>query len=183
MNLREARSDPEQRQWDLPPWGHPAALMVMPLFMASEGCLIPVGTAFLIGGSNGFVVSADHNVTEAAKNDGGYDLEISSGTLPGNMSLRHTGLSVLHHFITDNGTMRINILPLSSVQGARPTDSRPHSLIYPVWLKNFRELIYTGRVIASKFSKLLLLIIVRPWKAFQQSFRQVQASNHFRSKI
>jgi len=129
------------------------------------------------------VVSADHNVTEAAKNDGGYDLEISSGTLPGNMSLRHTGLSVLHHFITDNGTMRINILPLSSVQGARPTDSRPHSLIYPVWLKNFRELIYTGRVIASKFSKLLLLIIVRPWKAFQQSFRQVQASNHFRSKI
>jgi hypothetical protein len=122
MNLRDARQDPSQRRWDLPAWGHPASLMVMPLFMVTNGHAIPIGTAFTVGAGLGFVMSATHNIMEAIKLDGLHDELISSGSLPRQMSLKNVGLSVLHQVLGDDGITRLSFVPITSIEGAPPTD-------------------------------------------------------------
>lgn len=122
INLRDARKNPLDRRWELPAWGHPLSMMVMPLFILVGGRMKPVGTAFAVGGGIGFIMSATHNMVEAISADGTYDTEIASGVLPEKLSLRHVNLAVLHHHVTDDGRLRGNFLMLKSVEGAPPTD-------------------------------------------------------------
>ena len=122
MNLRDARSDDAQRIWPLPMWGHPASMLVMPLFISTAGSLIPIGTAFAVGAGLGFVMSATHNISEAIRAEGRYERELSSDSLPAEMSLNNVGLSVLHHVPNEKGGIDLNFLPLGSIEGAPPTD-------------------------------------------------------------
>lgn len=122
MNLRDHRTDPDQSAWELPPWGHQASMMVMPLFMTIDEHLFPIGSAFTVGSGLGFVMTAMHNIMEAIKEDGFHDTAVSSGKLPEAMSLRHIGLSVLHQAPNGQGGLTLNFLPLTSVEGAPPTD-------------------------------------------------------------
>lgn len=122
MNLRDARTDDSQRSWPLPVWGHPASLMVMPLFISTGGHLVPIGSAFAVGAGLGFVMSATHNIAEAIRADGRYERQLATGSLPPEMSLKDVGLSVLHHVADGNGGITLSFLPLASIEGAPPTD-------------------------------------------------------------
>ena len=122
LNLRDERSDPSQRIWDLPSWGHPASLMVWPLFISVDGVLIPIGSAFSVGRGLGFVMSASHNIDEAVKREPRFDRRRTEGPLTGSLSLSSVGLSVLHQAPNGQGGLTLNFMPLGSVEGAPPTD-------------------------------------------------------------
>lgn len=121
MNLRDERTDPEASQWDLPPWGHPASLMVMPLFMSVDQHYIPIGSAFALGGGIGLIMSAQHNIMEAVQQEPRLDRRRIEG-LSGPVTLRTTGLSVLHQMETAPGHFQFSFLPFATIEGAPPTD-------------------------------------------------------------
>lgn len=122
FNLRDARADPTLRVWDLPPWGHPAALMVMPLFLCVRDRFIPIGSAFVLNGALGLVMSALHNIEQALVHEPPFDRRRAEGNLPKALTLQHAGLSVLHHIIDDTGVARFSFLPIGSIDGAPPSD-------------------------------------------------------------
>ena len=122
LNLQEYRADPTERVWELPAWGHPAAMMVMPLFLNIESRFTPIGTAFAVGRGLGLVMSALHNIVLALAEDPRFDRARSQGSLPAAATLERAGLSVLHQVPNDAGGLTLNFLPLSSIEGAPPTD-------------------------------------------------------------
>lgn len=122
MNLSEHRAGPEQRIWDLPPWGHPLAKIVLPLFIRADNLLIPAGTAFWVGRSVSFVITATHTIAEAMKLDGRFDQMLSSGEWPEALTLKNVSLFVLHtDEATDNGG-RITLVPIETLNGGSPGD-------------------------------------------------------------
>lgn len=122
FNLRDALSDPDQREWDLPAWGHDASLMVMPLFMTVEDRLIPIGSAFALGGGIGLVMSALHNIMHAIAQEPRFDQRRIAGTLSGSITLDTIGLSVLHQVPHGPTEHALSLLPLTTIEGAPPTD-------------------------------------------------------------
>lgn len=121
LNLRDARADPTMREWDLPPWGHDASLMVMPLFTHFENHFVPIGSAFAMGGGIGLIMSALHNILEAVAHEPRLDRARIAG-LCGPVTLHSTGLSVLHQVQIGPGQFNFSFLPLASVEAAPPTD-------------------------------------------------------------
>lgn len=121
MNLRDERIDPAASEWDLPPWGHPASLMVMPLFMSVDQHYIPIGSAFALGGGIGLIMSAQHNIMEAIRQEPRLDRQRIAG-MTGPVTLQSTGLSVLHQIETAPGQFQFSFLPFATLEGAPPTD-------------------------------------------------------------
>jgi hypothetical protein len=121
MNLRDERTDPAATAWDLPPWGHTASLMIMPLFMSVDQHYIPIGSAFALGGGIGLIMSALHNIMVAVGQEPRLDRQRIAG-LSGPVTLRTTGLSVLHQVETAPGHFQFSFLPFETVEGAPPTD-------------------------------------------------------------
>lgn len=122
LNFRDHRPDPSLRVWDLPPWGHNASMMVMPLFVSVNERMIPVGSAYSIGSGLGFVMSASHNIMEAVSRDSRFDRARTAGHLSGSINLSNVGLSVLHQRPIGPGNVDLSFLPLRSIEGAPPTD-------------------------------------------------------------
>lgn len=122
LNFRDHRPDSTAFAWDLPQWGHPASMMVMPLFVSVAERLIPVGSAFAAGRGLGFTMSAFHNIMEAVTREPRFDRQRTRGALPTSMTLSDVGLSVLHQTLNDEGILTFNFLPLANVEGAPPTD-------------------------------------------------------------
>lgn len=122
LNFRDHRLDPSTRSWDLPPWGHDASMMVMPLFVSVDERMIPIGSAYSVGGGLGFVMSASHNIMDAMSREPLFDRVRTAGHLSGAISLSSVGLSVLHQRPKGAGRVDLSFLPLKSIEGAPPTD-------------------------------------------------------------
>lgn len=121
MDLREHRASPEQSEWELPPWGHPIAQGVMPLFISVHGRLFPIGTAFTTGQLH-FVVTATHNIEQIIARDPRFQHRISRGRLDGAHELSDGhALYVLHHRAHGNAA-QVTLWPLRKIDGASPTD-------------------------------------------------------------
>ena len=60
LDLERWRTN-EERSWELPPWRHPISAGVAPLFVATNGFLHPLGTAFMIS-SLRIILTAHHNL-------------------------------------------------------------------------------------------------------------------------
>jgi hypothetical protein len=113
MNFYEGRVGSET-SWDLPPWGHPLALGVYPLFQTPERSLLPLGTAFCISGKIGLVATAQHVVWAGLME---HDKQRLS-RLPGHIKLSSTGFTVLSHYGNANGLLTMNLSGLEEIQGA-----------------------------------------------------------------
>lgn len=122
IDIEGHRTESHLRNWDLPPWGHPLAQGVMPLFVTFEDRLFPVGTAFTIGRAIRFVVTAAHNVKEAWRFEKRLSHLLIAQSLPSSIDLKHAGLSVLYHRQDQDGRIGFAIWPLETVDGAPPTD-------------------------------------------------------------
>lgn len=122
IEILSYRENVWQRQWELPPWGHPLAQGVFPLFYLVDGLLFPVGTAFTIGRGTTFVVSAAHNINEALRREQRLRYHLDRAQMSGNFTLREVGLSVLHQRPGEAGRLDLTIWPLEFVNGAPPTD-------------------------------------------------------------
>ena len=121
MNLRDHRKSPDDREWELPAWGHPIAQGVMPLFIGVHGRLFPVGTAFTTGKIH-FMVTATHNIEQIMTHDPRFAHRIGRGRLDGshNLSDGHA-LYVLHHR-AEGDVAHLTMWPLRKIDGASPTD-------------------------------------------------------------
>src|SRR5262249_54560768 len=117
MEIEEYRADPSSRQWELPPWGHPISQGILPLFITFEGRLFPVGTAFTIGRSVPFIVTAAHNIREVLKYEPRLSHLLTERDLPKAIDLKLAGISVLHHAVNESGHITLNIWPLETVEG------------------------------------------------------------------
>lgn len=122
IEIEKYRIDPFSRQWELPGWGHPISQGILPLFITSEDHLFPVGTAFTVGRSVPFVVSAAHNICEAWKDEPRLSHLLTARELPKSVELKLVGFSVLHHRPNENGGITLNVWPLETVESAQPTD-------------------------------------------------------------
>jgi len=121
MNLRDYRLSPDDREWELPAWGHPIAQGVMPLFIGVHGRLFPIGTAFTTGKIH-FMVTATHNIEQIVARDPRLAKLIGQGRLDGAHSLSDGhALYVLHHRV-ENDTVHLTLWPLRKIDGASPTD-------------------------------------------------------------
>ena len=122
MNLKEFRKSPDDREWELPAWGHPISQGVMPLFVSVHGRLLPVGTAFTTGKKVQFLVTATHNIDQLVKKDPRFARMIGKGRLEGSHDLSvGYGLYALHHRAEgDKGQM--TLWPVQKIDGATPTD-------------------------------------------------------------
>ncbi|WBY08949.1 hypothetical protein PIB19_06000 [Sphingomonas sp. 7/4-4] len=121
MNPREYRNSPEDREWELPAWGHPISQGVMPLFIGVHGRLFPIGTAFTTGKLH-FMVTATHNIEQIMARDPRFAHKINRGRPEGahDLSDGHA-LYVLHHRL-ENDVMHLTLWPLRKIDGASPTD-------------------------------------------------------------
>ena len=133
--IAKYRKSPLDREWELPPWGHPLSRGVLPLFVTFEGRLFPVGTAFTIGRGVVFVVSAAHNVREAWKFEERLSHLLFKDELPSSIELQEVGLSILYQRPEENGDIEVTIWPLETGDGAPPTDivfaSPKHQTVFP----------------------------------------------------
>ena len=122
INLFEGRPDPSVKTWDLPAWGHPLARTVMPLFIRMDDRLVPAGTAFWIGRSVSFVLTAMHTVKWALQHEGRFDRELTTGEMPRQAELKRTALYVLHTEEATAEAGRISFIPLENLSGGPPGD-------------------------------------------------------------
>ena len=122
INVEEGRQSPEDKSWDLPPWGHPLAQGVFPLFIVIDEHLFPIGTAFSVGKKVRFLMTAEHTIGEAIKREPALDRLRNEGKLPASADLRHSQLSVLYHRRGEDGDISFMIWPIEHVNGAPPTD-------------------------------------------------------------
>lgn len=122
INMQEHRPSPDVRTWDLPPWGHILSKLVLPLFMRVDQKLIPIGTAYWLGGGVPFVMTALHCITEALRYQPQYERMFASDKLPSSVDLKNCAFYILHQDeCTDDGG-RITLIPLESVDAGPPTD-------------------------------------------------------------
>ncbi|MDP9812619.1 hypothetical protein J2W42_005489 [Rhizobium tibeticum] len=122
LDLESFRSDPSQKSWELPPWGHPIAQGILPLFISYDRHFHPIGTAFTVGDGIKFVVSASHNVMEAFKHEARLRHLLGSKELPVALNLKEVGFHVLHQSMEGKEGGRLTLIPLENVTGAPPTD-------------------------------------------------------------
>ena len=94
--VEEGRRSPEDKCWDLPPWGHPLAQGVFPLFIVIDEHLFPIGTAFSVGKKVRFLMTAEHTIGEAIKGEPTLNRLRNEGKLPASADLRHSQLCVLY---------------------------------------------------------------------------------------
>jgi hypothetical protein len=121
MNPRHYRASPDQREWELPAWGHPIAQGVMPLLLGIHGKLFPIGTAFSTGQIH-FMVTATHNIEQIMTHDPRFAHKINRGRLDGNHNLSDGyALYVLHHRV-ENDKDSVTLWPLRKIDGASPGD-------------------------------------------------------------
>lgn len=121
IQLEKYRKNPADREWELPPWGHPISLGVLPLFLAIDEHLIPVGTAFTTGNKVTFIVSATHNIREAIKEEPRLE-HLAGSPIEGTLDLKHVSLSVLHQHTDETGRTRLSLWPIETFRGPSPTD-------------------------------------------------------------
>jgi hypothetical protein len=122
INLRDHRTDPMARNWDLPPWGHPLSWCVLPLFIQGGGRLYPIGTAFWIGPKVQLVITAMHNVEAARDHEPRLERILAAGDFPSAMELKHAGFSVLHPGDLTGTGGTFTITPIRSIDGGPPGD-------------------------------------------------------------
>lgn len=122
LDFLSHRPSPEASSWELPPWGHPLGLMVLPLFVTHDGHYLPIGTAFCAGPAVQFVLSAAHNIYAAVQADGRFERQLAEGRLPASIDLKNCGLCVLYQRLNEDGRLSITFTPLETVAGAPPTD-------------------------------------------------------------
>lgn len=122
INLYDHRPHPEDKTWELPPWGHVLSKGVLPLFMRVEGVLLPIGTAFWVGGGVPLVMTAFHNVVEALRHEPRYRHLLSTGSFPEKVDLKNVGFYVLHQDDCRADAGRLTLLPLESINAGPPGD-------------------------------------------------------------
>lgn len=118
-NLEEYRANGEC-SWELPPYGHPLAQGVYPLFATVDERLFPLGTAFCLS-KLGIVATAEHNIRDALRHHWRGDTLRSMDKLPASYSLNDVGLSILNHYLEKNSYI-VHLWPIENIQGAPPTD-------------------------------------------------------------
>lgn len=122
INVEEGRGSPEDMSWNLPPWGHPLAQGVFPLFIVIDEHLFPIGTAFSVGKKMRFLMTAEHTIGEAIKREPSLERLRNEGRLPPEANLEHSQLCVLYHRGGQGGMIDFMIWPIEHVNGAPPTD-------------------------------------------------------------
>lgn len=124
IHIDDYRTDGNSRSWDLPPWGHPIAYGVFPLFIGYSDRLIPVGTAFSIGSGVTFVLSATHNVAEAFNHEKRLQHLLTSPSLSGAVNLNEVSFWLLYPHVADgaNSPTKLTLWPLETFNGQTPTD-------------------------------------------------------------
>jgi len=121
INIEEGRN-PADKGWDLPPWGHPLAQGIFPLFVEIDAHLFPIGTAFSVGKKMRFLMTAEHTIGEAVKCDPYLDRLRNEGKLPAKADLQHARLRVLYQRKRAEGGIEFMMWPIEHVDGAPPTD-------------------------------------------------------------
>jgi len=122
IEIDSFKKAPEDRTWELPPWGHPLSHGVIPLFYSFDRVLYPLGSAFTIGRGIQFILTAKHNIDEAIKREPQLSRYLYTGDEPpreGN--LNRIGLWLLHHSQHDE-RITFTLRPLEFLNGAPPTD-------------------------------------------------------------
>lgn len=121
VNLEEGRKDDEPL-WELPAWGHPISLLVLPLFLCVEDTLFPIGTAFNIG--RGLVgITAHHNILEGVKHHRSAHGIRRNDNFSTSHSLSDVAFYLLHQWADSSAEkIRIQLVPLEGYTGAPPTD-------------------------------------------------------------
>lgn len=124
IELAKYRTDPSKASWELPPWGHPLSMGVMPLFLSHAERLFPVGTAFTTGKGVTFAISAAHNIREVFRYEQRLGHLITERTLPEAITLREVGFYILYQRWHDasESTIDFALWPLENFNGAPPTD-------------------------------------------------------------
>jgi hypothetical protein len=122
--IEKYRNSPDDCLWDLPVWGHPLAQGVLPLFFGVAGKLLPIGTAFTLGSTVAFVVSALHNILEVFDHELRLQHLVSAPTLPEAIDVREVEVYVLHQRVNDSNAseLRMTLWPVESFTGAPPSD-------------------------------------------------------------
>lgn len=122
--IEKYRKSPSESLWDLPVWGHPLAQGVLPLFFGVAGKLIPIGTAFTLGSTVAFVVTALHNLVEVFDHELRLQHLVRASTLPEAIDVREVEMYVLHQRVSDGdpSELRMTLWPLESFTGAPPSD-------------------------------------------------------------
>ena len=118
-NLEEYRANGEC-SWELPPYGHPLAQGIYPLFANADERLFPLGTAFCFS-KLGIVATAEHNIRDALLHHWRGDTLRSMDKLPESYKLSDVGLTILNHYLEDNSYTG-HLWPIENFQGAPPTD-------------------------------------------------------------
>lgn len=139
INVEDGRRSPQDKSWDLPPWGHPLAQGVFPLFLVIEDHLFPIGTAFSVGKKVRFLVSAEHTIGEAIKHDPLLNKLRNTGQLPAKADVKHAQLSVLYQRKTGENRCEIMIWPIEHVDGAPPTDV---VFAFPKFVEDYRTIAF-----------------------------------------
>ncbi|MCK6105457.1 serine protease [Brevundimonas sp. EYE_349] len=122
VNLYDHRPSPEARTWDLPPWGHVLSKGVLPLFIRIGPRLMPIGTAYWLGGNAPFVMTALHCIAEALRHEPRYERFLAAGNLPASLDLTNCAFYVLHQDDCTADGGRITLIPLESVDAGPPGD-------------------------------------------------------------
>jgi hypothetical protein len=122
LNLRDHQTDPGQRTWDLPPWGHLLSKCVLPLFIQAEGRYHPIGTAFWVGPKVQFIVTAMHTILEAFRFEPRLERLLTADELPLSATLNCTSLSVLHQDDVTDTKAQFSLVPVRTINGAPPGD-------------------------------------------------------------
>lgn len=122
INFEEHRPDPSVRQWELPAWGHPLSQGVLPLFLVVDDNLFPIGTAFTVGKSMRFLLTAEHTIAEAIKHEPALEKLRIQGRLPPKADLTRAQLSVLYQRRDSHDKIEFMLWPIQHVDGAPPTD-------------------------------------------------------------
>lgn len=113
----------QSKTWELPPWRHPISAAVAPLFVAKNGCLHPLGTAFVIS-SLRIVLTAHHNLIFATRHHRSRQrvLEAVDDENLSRYSLDDLNLYVLLQGFNDEGAPEMRFWSVRSTVTPRPAD-------------------------------------------------------------
>ncbi len=122
MNLYDFRPNESDTEWVLPPWGYPLGIGVNPLFLAVDGKVRPIGTAFNLGGGINITVTAYHCVEEAIREDPVLYRRFLNGQTVKDGTLNRCSLYILRNYLAAERKIHCAFVPLEHVSGGPPND-------------------------------------------------------------
>ncbi|MGE0769783.1 MAG: hypothetical protein AB7L90_25370 [Hyphomicrobiaceae bacterium] len=99
--------------------------------------LFPIGTAFTVGKTVRFLLTAEHTIAEAIKHEPVLDRLRTEGRLPAQADIKRAQLCVLYQRKGADDSIEFMIWPIEHVNGAPPTDV---VFAYPKFVEGFPTL-------------------------------------------